>query len=330
MSISDKLTTIAENVDRVFTSGRYIGTGEGIEIGRQEGYRSGYDVGLNDGHAAGFTEGHTAGVTEGYSNGYDEGYAKGGSEGYETGYSQGKTDGVSEGYADGYAKGDADGYQNGLGVGFDEGKQVEYDRFWDALQNYGRRTDYSHEFREGFTDANFYPKYDILAKNISNMFVKSKVTDLKDRLAECGVKFDTSGTSSIYYFAQASSLTTCPAIGNTSVTNTENSFTNCAGLVSVDKITVSTTESCRFTNTFGSCTNLVDIRFNEGYRPINLNLKDCKKLSRASLENIVSSVADDFTTTITVSKAAVEAAFPDLAEWNALCNTKSNLTVTEV
>ena len=49
MSVSKKMNTIAENVDRVFTAGRYIGTSEGVEIGYKDGFDKGYAAGVEQG-----------------------------------------------------------------------------------------------------------------------------------------------------------------------------------------------------------------------------------------------------------------------------------------
>ena len=60
------------------------------------------------------------------------------------------------------------------------GMQTEYDRFWDAYQNYGSRSDYRYAFYgPAWTNASFKPKYQI-AGNISYAFNGSgiKVIDV--------------------------------------------------------------------------------------------------------------------------------------------------------
>ena len=46
----------------------------------------------------------------------------------------------------------------GYDRGFAEGKQEEYDRFWDAFQQNGTRTNYERAFRR-WTDEIYKPKY---------------------------------------------------------------------------------------------------------------------------------------------------------------------------
>lgn len=66
MTIAEKLTTIAQNVPKVY------------KAGEDEGYRKGHE--------------------EGHSNGYDDGYIKGHSEGWEEGNSEGWINGRAEFY----------------------------------------------------------------------------------------------------------------------------------------------------------------------------------------------------------------------------------------
>lgn len=65
MSIAEKLTTIAENQQRVFDAGRNSGGG------------GDYDSGYNDGYSSGYADGETSGWDNGYSNGWDTGYNDG-------------------------------------------------------------------------------------------------------------------------------------------------------------------------------------------------------------------------------------------------------------
>lgn len=49
MSISEKLSTVAENVHRVYMAGETIGNKYGYEFGYSNGYDAGYDAGINEG-----------------------------------------------------------------------------------------------------------------------------------------------------------------------------------------------------------------------------------------------------------------------------------------
>ena len=73
---------------------------------------------------------------------------------------------------------------------YNKGKQEEYDAFWDAFQRNGNRRNYNYAFFDGWTNANFAPKYDIIAElgYSSYMFSQSKITgSLKTILNNQGV-----------------------------------------------------------------------------------------------------------------------------------------------
>ena len=68
MSIAEKLTTIAENQQRVFDAGRNSGGGGG---GYDEGYSNGYDSGYNEGYDSGYWGGYDEGQTAEYDRFWD-------------------------------------------------------------------------------------------------------------------------------------------------------------------------------------------------------------------------------------------------------------------
>jgi hypothetical protein len=65
MSIADKLTTIAENQQKVYDSG--------FAAGEAQGGKGAYDEGYNIGYNNGLSEGYDYGWSEGYDDGYDGG-----------------------------------------------------------------------------------------------------------------------------------------------------------------------------------------------------------------------------------------------------------------
>lgn len=80
MSVAEKLTTVADNTDRVFHAGSAMG----------------YQGGYNDGHADGYGEGFAVGETKGYATGHVEGYGAGHEKGLEEGYTEGEASGRAE------------------------------------------------------------------------------------------------------------------------------------------------------------------------------------------------------------------------------------------
>ncbi len=62
---------------------------------------------------------------------------------------------------------------------YEAGKKAECDRFWDAFQNNGNRTDYANAFSYfNFNDSIYNPKYPLRGV-LNSTFVQSKVTDVK-------------------------------------------------------------------------------------------------------------------------------------------------------
>ena len=199
-------------------------------------------------------------------------------------YSAGENVGNMYGYQYGYQ----DGHINGVA----EGEKAEHDRFWDSYQGNGVRQNYNYAFYYvGWSDDNFYPKYDINAGAINYAFYYSTITNLEQRLKDCGVIMNTDNTKQLYYTAAYSTITHFPEIGGTDVTNAENAFLQCTKLVSIKKITVSNTSACSFTNAFRTATALTEIRFGENISPQNLNLQ-WSPLSRDSLLSLINGLAD--------------------------------------
>jgi hypothetical protein len=72
---------------------------------------------------------------------------------------------------------------------YEAGQKAEYDRFWDAYQEYGTKNRYNYAFAGwGWTDDVFKPKYNI-APNITAlaMFQNSRIVDLKGVCERCGI-----------------------------------------------------------------------------------------------------------------------------------------------
>ena len=229
-------------------------------------------------------------------------------------------------YEAGYAKGHADGVESGAAYdeGFAAGKKAEYDAFWDVFQNKGARNNYLRGLTGyGFTFANFYPKYDI---NISgdgsyafyswdaSVNVSSVQGSLKARLEECGVKLDTSlatNLSSLFNYNRA--ITEIPTIDVTGLTVASTGlFANSYSvLTSIEKII--TKESVSYGSWFNNAWAVKNVTF-EGVIGNDIGFKDSTKLSRESIESIVTHLSDTTTgKTLTLSKTAVDAFDDDVA-----------------
>lgn len=162
-------------------------------------------------------------------------------------------------YNAGYNKGlrnTAGQYNSGYNDGLAEGKAAENNRFWDAFQNNGNKTDYENAFRK-WADECYNPKYPIVTSSGStranSMFNQSTIVDTKVDI-------------------------TINSIGATHV------FYNAASLKTIPKLIVN--KDVTYTNWFTYCPKLEDITF-EGNIGNNINFSDCKNLTLVSLANIV-------------------------------------------
>lgn len=229
---------------------------------------------------------------------YQSGYYFGKEDGRHLGYNEGKTDGIAE--------------------GVDIGRKAEYDEFWDAFQNNGKRYNYQYAFaNEGWNDTTFAPKYDIVLGNGytgSNMFQLTAITNITEALERHGVILDTSKCgvfSSMFHSAKSVRLPVLDFSSTheyASANPLSYTFYSCLA-ETIDKIVIN--EQTLFANTtFNGCANLKNIVFEGTLGQNGLNLQWSTKLSAASLESIINALTD--TTrylTVTLSLAAVNKAF---------------------
>ena len=179
------------------------------------------------------------------------------------------------------------GYERGKVVGgggeeaYMAGKKYEYDKFWDAFQQNGKRTNYANTFYNlGWNDASYNPKHPITATgNAYAAFAYSKFTDTK-------VDIDISNTS-----------------------NVDALFRSCPLLKTIRNLIAS--EDTPFANTsFLQCYALEDITVT-GTIGQSIWFGDSTLLSKKSIENIIGCLSiDTFEKTLTLNKAALESAFP--------------------
>ena len=79
---------------------------------------------------------------------------------------------------------------------YQAGVKSEYDRFWDAFQQNGKKQSYAYSFVDWYDEA-FTPKYDIVPNSggMTQCFYSTKITNLKALLEKQGVKLDTSNVT---------------------------------------------------------------------------------------------------------------------------------------
>lgn len=176
------------------------------------------------------------------------------------------------------------------------GQKAEYDRFWDAYQDSGKRTDYTYAFASiGWTDENFKPKYDIRPTTCRNMFVANiGITDLKDLLEKQGVVLDTSKSTDVsymfYYSGYGATITHIPTIDASSNTTGElNRIFYSVSIKTVEKFIVASSDR------FVSCINAPDLEriiFDGTIGGNGLSVSTCTKLDHASLMSIINALQD--------------------------------------
>lgn len=182
---------------------------------------------------------------------------------------------------------------------YNEGRKDEYDRFWDAFQKNGTRTNYAYGFLgQGFNFANFYPKYDIITTTGNQLFYAWQTagdgqteTSLKKRLEECGVRLDISQvTTGTQMFQYGYCLTELPLLDFSSFTTGTNIFYNCRNLVTIEKMVL--TENTPLTGWFNGCTALENIVFEGTIGTNGLNLSYSPNLTHDSLMSVINALKD--------------------------------------
>lgn len=174
------------------------------------------------------------------------------------------------------------------------GMQIEYDRFWDALQNNGGIIDGYYAFAGGvWNDWTYNPKHNIKAKSFTNMFRSAKITDTK-------VTIDLSEGTGTYV------------------------FNNAINLVNVPKIIVN--ENIDFTGWLAACSALEEIRF-EGVIGKSLDIHYSTKLSAESYDSIFSCLSTTATGQILTVPSVAPTVYDDRygpGTWGFMTGAHSN------
>ena len=183
---------------------------------------------------------------------------------------------------------------------YNAGKKAEYDKFWDACQDYGNRENHTYAF-SGYTfnPDNFYPKYDIRPVNASRMFytwrdggMQHQIGfNLAERLKECKVVFDSSQATSLEYAFAYSDFGELPAIDMTNATTLSSTFNACRQIKKIEKIIAGENTPFVSSSTFKDCSALQDVVFEGVIGQNGLNLQ-WSPLSHDSLMSIINCLQD--------------------------------------
>lgn len=171
------------------------------------------------------------------------------------------------------------------------GKQEAYDKFWDAHQNYGKRTEYHSAFVGlGWNAETFKPKYDIVPTGAMYMFAECGIIDLVGALEACGAVMDFSKCRSFnYMLSSGSSIKHFPPVDLSSAPNFLDGFRYAVNLESASLINVQ--PAITWGNSFINCSNLVDITFS-GTIGNPIAFSQSSELSAASVDSVISALAD--------------------------------------
>ena len=208
---------------------------------------------------------------------------------------------------------------------YEAGVKNEYDRFWDAYQQNGTKSDYAMAFAgSSWTKETFKPKYMIrpTTGNQYMMFARTGIDVLDETVLD---------TSQLAVFAMSfysSNRLREITIDISNLTAFSDAFNYDSALETVALKNVP--ETCDFTGGFQSCIKLTNFTVTGTIGGSHLNLQWSKQLSHASIKNIIEHLSTTSSAkSVTLSKTAVEAAFT-AEEWTVLVNTRSNWTINLV
>ena len=215
-------------------------------------------------------------------------------------------------------------------AGIEDGKKSEWDTFWDNFQDYGKRTGYRYGFSgDGWNDETFKPKYLIQPKSsTSSIFEEafriknSAYTDLLDFSKA-------SATQGIFH--KCYELEKLKIIDLRCSTSISQIFRACRKLISIDELYLPI-GNLTTSDMFYQCYELTSIGIMSEIGVGGLDFRDCTKLNRETLRNLIWSLSNDTVgLSITFPLAAVAREFPGAGEgygeWYDFMANKSNWTI---
>lgn len=175
---------------------------------------------------------------------------------------------------------------------FEEGKQAgiqsEYDRFWDAFQNNGKRTAYGRAFYgEGWNATSYTPKYDMQPTDANQMFASSNISGIEVTTVDFS-----KATVGDYLLYNCPKLTRLPTISLVSLAGLNNTFSWDGALHTIDKLVLNPDGTQTFSSVFQSCGALVNLTIEGTIGQNGLNLQWSTNLTHDSLMSIINCLED--------------------------------------
>ena len=216
-------------------------------------------------------------------------------------------------------------YEAGQKAGVEEHNRI----VTDAMTSFGTRENYGYAFANGnWTGFEFSetikPKAHIhyMFYNCVNMTELPKPLDFSEILLNASDTY--AYRRSVFGYCR--NLKVFPDVNMRAIGGIEEWFAYCNDLHTIELLRVKA-ETVYNANTFIRCDELVNLTIDGVIGQEGFNVKDSKKLSKASITSIISALSTETTgLTVTISKTAKEAAFTD-DEWSVLEATKPNWTI---
>ena len=225
---------------------------------------------------------------------------------------------------------------------YEKGKHDNHSDFWNGYMNSNmpiQNATHINKFSgAGWNDNTFYPAEDLKVGYGKAWFMYSRITNIKQRLVECGHILDFSEATDLSSFYEGSITIEVPEIDLTSIsggTGARRLCCNCSQLITIDRII--TKDSIEYANDFTGCVALKHLLW-EGSIGTSVDIGDSKDLTIKSIVSTIehlSSVAID--QTLSLSKVAVDnMVFPFVSQQSGvtynsleeLIDTKPNWTVS--
>lgn len=197
---------------------------------------------------------------------------------------------------------------------YEAGKKAEYDKFWDAFQDNGNRTNYTYIFYGGGFDINnFYPKYDIKPEgDATRMFCAWEKEEhkfsLAERLRECGVVLDTSKATNLCNAFSYTRFTEFPTIdlsslGTSGYQSYYSIFGNNWQVKKIEKIIMN--ENTPIYAWFSNCVGLEHLVIEGAIGQNGFNISYSKNLTKESILSILKALYLGITETKTITFSTV-------------------------
>ena len=223
------------------------------------------------------------------------------------------------------------GFKDSVDEVYEAGKKSEWDKFWDAYQNYGNRTNYAFAFSGvGWTTENLKPKYNIVATNYNLAFRDFPIAfNISDFFFEQGIMLDFSKCTVFSEMLLFSKINGIGIVDTRSANNINYAFSNATALETIRLLILKDDGSQSLSSSFNNCLSLKNITI-QGIIGADVSFSASTLLTKDSITNIVNALSTTTTgKTLTLSKTAVDNAFggSTSAEWLALRETRSNWTI---